>query len=86
VVTAPDRRLREGPHRRLEERADEPVRPENKQLAPAKALPVVLVCKVGRPRAGRQRLRKAGFTNVNVLEGGSRPGRPPTCLLVKGRG
>ena len=36
--------------------------PENKHLAPARALPVVLVCKVGQTADGAaKRLRKAGF-------------------------
>ena len=47
--------------------------PENKQLAPARALPVVLVC-------------KAGFTNVNVLEGGIQAWQSADLPLVKGRG
>ena len=61
--------------------------PENKQLAPAKALPVVLVCKVGETAtAAGKRLRKAGFTNVNVLEGGIQAWQAADLPLVKGRG
>ena len=61
--------------------------PENKQLAPAKALPVVLVCKVGQTAdAAAKRLRKAGFTNVNLLEGGIQAWQAADLPLVKGRG
>ena len=61
--------------------------PENKQLAPAKALPVVLVCKAGETATGAaKRLRKAGFTNVNVLEGGIQAWQGADLPLVKGRG
>jgi rhodanese-related sulfurtransferase len=62
--------------------------PENKQLAPAKALPVVLVCKVGESAsAAAKRLRKAGFSNVHVLEGGVQAWQAADLPLVrKGRG
>ena len=61
--------------------------PENKQLAPAKALPVVLVCKLGESAVGAaKRLRKAGFSNVNVLEGGIQAWQSADLPLVKGRG
>jgi rhodanese-related sulfurtransferase len=62
--------------------------PENKQLAPAKALPVVLVCKIGESAsAAAKRLRKAGFSNVNVLEGGVQAWQAADLPLVKkGRG
>jgi rhodanese-related sulfurtransferase len=61
--------------------------PENKQLAPAKALPVVLVCKVGESAtAAAKRLRKAGFSNVNVLDGGIQAWQAADLPLVKGRG
>ena len=61
--------------------------PENKQLAPAKAVPVVLVCKAGETATGAaKRLRKAGFTNVNVLEGGIQAWQGADLPLVKGRG
>ena len=60
--------------------------PENKQLAPAKALPVVLVCKAGQTADGAaKRLRKAGFSNVNVLEGGIQAWQGADLPLVKGR-
>ena len=60
--------------------------PENKQLAPAKALPVVLVCKSGETASGAaKRLRKAGFANVNVLEGGIQAWQGADLPLVKGR-
>lgn len=60
--------------------------PENKQLAAAKALPVVLVCRVGQT-AGTlaKRLHKAGFANVSVLEGGIQAWQGADLPLVKGR-
>ncbi len=62
--------------------------PENKQLAPAKALPVVLVCKAGESAGNAaKRLRKAGFTHVSVLEGGVQAWQSADLPLVKkGRG
>lgn len=60
--------------------------PENKALAPAKTLPVVLVCYVGQTAsAAAKRLRKAGFANVAVLEGGIRAWQAADLPLVKGR-
>ena len=60
--------------------------PENKQLAPAKALPVVLVCKGGESATGAaKRLLKAGFGNVSVLEGGVQAWQAADLPLVKGR-
>ncbi len=60
--------------------------PENKQLAPAKALPVVLVCQSGQTAHGAaSRLRKAGFTHVSVLDGGIQAWRGADLPLVKGR-
>lgn len=60
--------------------------PENKQLAAAKALPVVLVCRVGQTASGAaKRLRKAGFANVSVLEGGIQAWQGADLPLVKGR-
>ncbi len=60
--------------------------PENKQLAPAKSLPVVLVCKAGESAEGAaKRLRKAGFGNVSVLEGGVQAWQAADLPLVKGR-
>ena len=61
--------------------------PENKQLAPARALPGVLVCKAGETANGAaKRLRKAGFANVGVLEGGIHAWQAADLPLVKGRG
>ena len=60
--------------------------PENKQLAPAKSLPVVMVCKVGQTATfAAKRLRKAGFANVNVLEGGIQAWQAADLPLVKGK-
>ena len=59
--------------------------PENKHLAPAKALPVVLICKAGESADGAaKRLRKAGFANVGVLEGGIQAWQSAELPLVKG--
>ena len=45
--------------------------PENKDLAKAKDLPIVLVCKSGQTAKGAaQRLVKAGFSRVHLLQGG----------------
>ena len=61
--------------------------PENRQLAPAKSLPVVLVCKAGEAATGAaKRLLKAGFGNVSVLEGGIQAWQAADLPLVKGRG
>lgn len=62
--------------------------PENKQLTAAKALPVVLVCKVGETaNNAAKRLLKAGFSQVNVLEGGVQAWQAADLPLVKkGRG
>ncbi|MFS8138698.1 MAG: rhodanese-like domain-containing protein [Thermomonas sp.] len=62
--------------------------PENKQLAPAKTLPVVLVCKAGDSAStAAKRLRKAGFSHVSVLEGGVQAWQGADLPLVKkGRG
>lgn len=60
--------------------------PEHKQLAAAKTLPVVLVCRVGQTAgAAAKRLRKAGFTQVSVLEGGIQAWQAADLPLVKGR-
>lgn len=60
--------------------------PENKHLAAAKALPVVLVCRVGQTASGAaKRLRKAGFTQVSVLEGGIQAWQAADLPLIKGR-
>ena len=61
--------------------------PENKQLAPAKSLPVVVVCNAGLTAAGAaKRLVKAGFEKVYVLDGGVEGWRSAGLPLVKGRG
>jgi len=60
--------------------------PENKQLAAARSLPVVLVCKAGQISSGAAaRLRKAGFERVFVLEGGIGAWQQADLPLVKGR-
>ena len=60
--------------------------PENKQLAPAKDLPVVLVCNVGQTASlAARRLAKAGFAKVSVLEGGIQAWQGADLPLVKGR-
>ncbi|HQX92922.1 MAG TPA: rhodanese-like domain-containing protein, partial [Thermomonas sp.] len=59
--------------------------PENKALAPAKSLPVVLVCQVGQTATtAAKRLRKAGFAQVAVLEGGIQAWQSADLPLVKG--
>ncbi len=61
--------------------------PENKQLASAKALPGVVVCKSGLTASGAaKRLVKAGFEKVFVLDGGIEGWRGAGLPLVKGRG
>lgn len=61
--------------------------PESKQLATAKALPVVVVCNAGLTAAGAaKRLVKAGFEKVYVLDGGVEGWRSAGLPLVKGRG
>ena len=60
--------------------------PENKQLAAARALPVVLVCKAGQVAGGAaKRLRKAGFEKVFVLDGGIGAWQQAGLPLAKGR-
>ena len=60
--------------------------PENKQLAGAKDLPVVLVCKTGQTAGGAAgRLAKAGFGKVYVLDGGIGGWIGADLPLVKGR-
>lgn len=60
--------------------------PENKKLAAARALPVVLVCKDGQASAGAaKRLRKAGFEQVHVLDGGIGGWQQADLPLVRGR-
>ena len=61
--------------------------PENKQLASARALPVVVVCKTGMTAVGAaKRLVKAGFEQVYVLDGGIEGWRGAGLPTVKGRG
>jgi len=58
--------------------------PENKQLAPAKSLPVVLVCKTGMIASGAaKRLKKAGFERIFVLDGGIGGWQQAELPLVK---
>jgi rhodanese-related sulfurtransferase len=60
--------------------------PENKQLAAARALPVVLVCKAGQASGdAAKRLRKAGFERVYVLDGGIGAWQQAGLPLAKGR-
>ncbi|QOY62835.1 rhodanese-like domain-containing protein [Lysobacter sp. H21R4] len=60
--------------------------PESKQLAAAKALPVIVVCRTGMTAgASAKRLKKAGFEKVYVLEGGIQAWRQADLPLVKGR-
>jgi rhodanese-related sulfurtransferase len=60
--------------------------PENRQLAAAKALPVVLVCKTGQVSGGAaKRLRKAGFERVYVLDGGIGAWQQAGLPLARGR-
>lgn len=60
--------------------------PENKLLAAAKALPVVVVCRNGQASAGAaKRLKKAGFEQVYWLDGGVAAWQQAELPLVKGR-
>ncbi|MDB6163807.1 MAG: rhodanese-like protein [Xanthomonadaceae bacterium] len=60
--------------------------PENKQLAAARALPVVLVCKAGQASGdAAKRLLKAGFERVYVLDGGIGAWQQADLPLAKGR-
>ena len=60
--------------------------PENKDLAKAKALQIVTVCKSG-AESGKaaKRLVKAGFTNVATLVGGINAWKQADLPLVKGK-
>lgn len=61
--------------------------PENKQLASARSLPVVLVCKTGVTAAGAaKRLKKAGFEQVYTLDGGIQGWQQADLPLVTGKG
>jgi rhodanese-related sulfurtransferase len=60
--------------------------PENKLLAAAKQLPVVVVCRNGQASAAAaKRLKKAGFEQVNWLDGGVAAWQQADLPLVKGR-
>lgn len=61
--------------------------PESKQLANAKALPVVAVCRTGQASAdAAKRLKKAGFEQVYWLDGGIQAWQQADLPLIKGRG
>jgi rhodanese-related sulfurtransferase len=60
--------------------------PEHKQIAAARSLPVVLVCKAGQASGdAARRLRKAGFERVYVLDGGIGAWQQADLPLAKGR-
>jgi rhodanese-related sulfurtransferase len=60
--------------------------PENKQLANAKAMPVVAVCRTGQASAAAaKRLKQAGFEHVYWLDGGIAAWQQADLPLVKGR-
>ena len=60
--------------------------PENRALAAAKSLPVVLVCKAGQTSGdAAKRLKKAGFEKVFVLDGGIGAWQQAGLPLAKGR-
>ncbi len=62
------------------------VDPEGKLLAKAKETPVVLVCAVGvTASATAQKLVKAGFKNVSVLDGGIGAWTGASLPLAKGK-
>ena len=62
------------------------VDPEGKLLAKAKETPVVLVCAAGITAQGTaQKLVKAGFKKVSVLEGGIGAWTSATLPLAKGK-
>lgn len=59
--------------------------PENKSLAKAKDLPVVLICRSGMTASGAaKRLVKAGFTRVHVLSGGMQAWNQAQLPVAKG--
>lgn len=59
---------------------------DHKQLAHAKALPVVLVCKTGQTAAAAAKpLLQAGFEKVHVLEGGITAWQQADLPLAKAR-
>lgn len=60
--------------------------PENPQIARAKALPVVAVCRTGQASAAAAaRLKKAGFEQVYWLDGGIAAWQQADLPLVRGR-
>lgn len=60
--------------------------PENKVLAKVRELPVAVVCRTGMQSAGAaKRLVKAGFKNVNWLDGGVAAWQGADLPLAKGR-
>ncbi|MGA6181273.1 rhodanese-like domain-containing protein [Stenotrophomonas sp. NPDC077421] len=60
--------------------------PEHKLVANAKQRPVVLVCRTGNAsETAAKALKKAGFEQVNVLEGGIPSWQQADLPLVKGR-
>ncbi|MGO4221649.1 rhodanese-like domain-containing protein [Lysobacter sp. TAF61] len=60
--------------------------PENKLLANARDLPVVVVCRTGQGSGdAAKRLKKAGFTKVFWLDGGIAAWQQADLPLVKGR-
>ncbi|MEA5668143.1 rhodanese-like domain-containing protein [Stenotrophomonas sp. ATCM1_4] len=63
------------------------VSPTHKLLAPAKQSPVVLLCRTGNASATAAKvLKKAGFEQVYVLDGGLPAWQAADLPLVKGRG
>lgn len=60
--------------------------PENKILAKARALPVVVTCRNGQGSLGAaKRLKKAGFERVHWLDGGVAAWQQADLPLIKGR-
>lgn len=60
--------------------------PENKLLAKARELPVVMVCRNGQASGdAAKRLKKAGFEKVYWLDGGVQAWQQADLPLVKGR-
>jgi rhodanese-related sulfurtransferase len=60
--------------------------PEHKLVAAAKQRPVVLVCRAGTAsEAAAKTLKKAGFEQVSVLDGGLPAWQQAELPLVKGR-
>ena len=59
--------------------------PENKSLAAAKTLPVVLICRSGQTASqAARRLLRAGFTSVHVLGGGMAAWQQAQLPVAKG--